>query len=52
MSSLTSISKENARKGTVDEADNKIDDPHDVKETTDGLRIKQDQGSIAGTDRK
>ena len=38
MGFLASISKENAGKGTVDEADNKIDD---VKETTDGLKIKK-----------
>ena len=37
--SLASISKENAGKGTVDEADNKIYDPNDVKETTNGLQI-------------
>ena len=29
--------KQIAGKGTVDKADNKIDDPNYVKETTDGL---------------
>ena len=41
MGSLASISKENAGEGTVDQADNEIDDPNDVKETTDGLQIKK-----------
>ena len=41
MGSLASISKENAGEVTVDQADNKIDDPNDVKETTDGLQIKK-----------
>ena len=41
MGFLASISKENAGKGTMDEADNKIDDTNDVKETTDGLQIKK-----------
>ena len=41
MGSLTSILKENAGKGTMDQADNKIYDPSDVKETTDGHQIKK-----------
>ena len=41
MGSLASISKENAGKGTVDQADSKIDDPNDVMEITDGLQIKK-----------
>ena len=41
MGSLAFISKENAGKGTADQADNKIDDPNDVNETTDGLQMKK-----------
>ena len=43
MGSLTSISKENAGKGTMDEADNKIDDTNDVNEPKDGLQIKKQE---------
>ena len=41
MGSLASISKENAGEVTVHQADNKIDDPNDVKESTDGIQIKK-----------
>ena len=43
MDFLASILKENAGKGTMDEADNEIDDTNDVKETTDGLQIKKNK---------
>ena len=39
MGFFESISKENAGKGTMDEADNEIDDTNYVKETSDGLHI-------------
>ena len=43
MGSLSLISKENARKVTVDEADNEIVDPNNVKETTDIVQTKKKQ---------
>ena len=41
MSCLASILKENTGKGTMDDADNEIDDTNDVKETTGSLQINK-----------
>ena len=46
MGSLASISNKNAGKGTVDEADNEIVDPNDVKETMDILQTENKQKNI------